>query len=98
VSGADPMAATDTERRAQELERLRARVAQLERELVEQAERTARVVAAAQERTYWLERWHLDLDRLMRRRAVRVPLDTTFRILRKLRHALQRTRRRLARR
>jgi hypothetical protein len=52
-----------------EIERLRARVAALERELVEQAERTARVVAEAQERTYWLDRWHLDLNALMRRRG-----------------------------
>ena len=89
------MAAAGAVEQAEELERLRARVAELERELVEQAERTGRIVAAAQERAYWLERWHLDLDRLMRRRAIAVPLDTSFRVLRKLRHALQRVRRRL---
>lgn len=57
---------TDT-RQQQEIERLRARVAQLEAELVEQAERTNRIVAAAQERAYWLDRWHLDLNALMRK-------------------------------
>jgi hypothetical protein len=57
---------TDTDRQA-EIERLRARVAELERELVEHAERTGRIVAAAQERTYWLDRWHLDLNALMRK-------------------------------
>jgi len=89
------MAATDTDQQA-ELARLRARVAELERELVEQAERTARVVADAQRRTYWLDRWHLDLDALMRRRAIGVPLDTTLRALRKLRRGVQKARRRLS--
>jgi len=89
------MAATGTERDA-ELERLRTRVAELEAELVEQAARTERIVAAAQQRTYWLDRWHLDLDALMRRRAVGAPLDTAFRALRKLRHGVQRARRRLS--
>jgi len=89
------MAATGTERDA-ELERLRTRVAELEAELVEQAARTERIVAAAQARTYWLDRWHLDLDALMRRRAVGAPLDTAFRALRKLRHSAQRARRRLS--
>jgi len=86
--------ASDTDRRA-ELERLRARVAELEHELLVQAERTGRVVAEAQRRTYWLDRWHIDLDALMRRRLLAVPLDVGFRAARKLRHALQRARRRL---
>jgi hypothetical protein len=89
------VAATDTDQQA-ELQRLRARVAALERELVEQAQRTERVVAAAQERTYWLDRWHLDLNALMRRRAVGVPLDTTLRALRKLRRGVQKVHRRLS--
>lgn len=88
------MAATDTERDA-ELERLRARVAELEAELVEQAARTERIVAAAQQRTYWLDRWHVDLNALMRRRAVGAPLDVMFRALRKLRRGAQKLRRRL---
>lgn len=87
-------ATTDTERDA-ELERLRARVAQLEAELAEQAARTERIVAAAQQRTYWLDRWHVDLNALMRRRAVGAPLDVTFRALRKLRRGVQKLRRRL---
>lgn len=89
------MAATGIERDA-ELERLRARVAELERELVEQAERASRIVAEAQQRTYWLDRWHLDLNALMRRRAIGAPLDATFRALRKLRHGLQKLRRLLS--
>lgn len=58
---------TDTAQQQREIERLRARVAQLEVELVEQAERTNRIVAEAQERAYWLDRWHLDLNALMRK-------------------------------
>ena len=87
---------TDSETQT-ELHQLRARVAQLERELVEQAERTERIVAAAQRRTYLLDRWHLDLDALMRRRMLALPLDTGFRGARKLRHLLQRVQRRLGR-
>lgn len=60
------MSATETDPRT-EIDRLRARVAALEAELIEQAARTERVVAAAQERTYWLDRWHLDLNALMRK-------------------------------
>ena len=53
-----------------EVERLRARVAELERELAEQAARTNALLAAAQERTYWLDRLGLDLDAVMRRPVV----------------------------
>ena len=48
-----------------EIERLRAQVAELERQLGEQAARANAAVAAAQERAYWLDRWHLDLNALM---------------------------------
>jgi hypothetical protein len=60
------MTATETDQQ-QEIERLRARVAALEAELVEQAERAERAVAAAQARAYWLDRWHVDLNALMRK-------------------------------
>lgn len=60
------MGVTETDQQT-EIERLRARVAALEAELAEQAARTERIVAAAQERTYWLDRWHLDLNALMRK-------------------------------
>jgi len=62
------MTMTETEIEQQrEIERLQARIAQLERELVEQAERSNRIVAEAQERLYWLDRWHVDLNELMRK-------------------------------
>jgi hypothetical protein len=57
--------------RQQEIDALHARIAALERELTEQTARANAAVAAAQERTYWLDRWHLDLDALMARPWVR---------------------------
>jgi septal ring factor EnvC (AmiA/AmiB activator) len=50
-----------------ENERLRAQVAELEAELVEVQARTNAAVAEWQERAYWLDRWHVDLNALMRR-------------------------------
>jgi hypothetical protein len=64
------MSAADTSNDQQpqaEVERLRARVASLEAELVETLARTNTIVAQTQERVYWLDRWHLDLNSLMRR-------------------------------
>ncbi len=52
-----------------EVAELRARVAQLERELADQAARANAAVAAAEDRAYWLDRWHVDLNALMRRRG-----------------------------
>jgi hypothetical protein len=55
--------------RDDELEALRQRVADLERELSERTERANAVIAAAQDRSYWLDRWGIDLNALMRRRG-----------------------------
>ena len=52
-----------------ELEALRDRVEVLERGRFEQAARTNAAVAAAQDRSYWLDRWGIDLNALMRRRG-----------------------------
>jgi hypothetical protein len=54
---------------ASENARLRTRVAELEAELVEVQARTNAAVAHWEERAYWLDRWHLDLNALMRRRG-----------------------------
>jgi len=54
----------------EELEALRARVAALERENGEIAARANAAVAAAQDKAYWLDRWELDLNALMRWRGV----------------------------
>jgi hypothetical protein len=50
-------------------EELRERVARLEEELAERAARANAALAEAQDRTYWLERLHLDMNALMRRPA-----------------------------
>ena len=50
------------EQLAAEVERLRARVAELEAELIETHAWANRVVGAAQAQTYWLDRWQLDLN------------------------------------
>ena len=50
-----------------EFERLRERVAQLEAELVEVQASTNAAVAEWQERAYWLDRLHIDLNRAMQR-------------------------------
>ncbi len=64
------MSATDTKSHEAKLEAenewLRDRVASLEAELVEVQSRANASVAHWQDRAYWLERWHLDLNRLMR--------------------------------
>jgi hypothetical protein len=51
----------------EEVERLRARLAALESELVEIQGRANETVGYWQERAYWLDRWHLDLNAVMRR-------------------------------
>jgi hypothetical protein len=48
---------------------LQARVEQLERENAELAARANAAIAAAQDRAYWLDRWGVDLNALMRRRG-----------------------------
>lgn len=73
-----------------EVEALRARVAQLETELADQAARTNAAVAAAQARAYWLDRWHLDLNALMEKPGAeefRVLLRTVRAVVRKTRAA-----------
>jgi nicotinamide riboside kinase len=51
----------------EELARLRARVADLEAELLETQAWANEAVGAAQAQTYWLDRWQLDLNELMTR-------------------------------
>ena len=50
-----------------ELEQLRTRVAALEAELVEVQARADAAVAEWQDRAYWLDRLHIDLNAVMRR-------------------------------
>lgn len=91
------MSTTDTTHdQPTEIERLRARVAELEAELVEQAARTERIVARAQERTYWLDRWHVDLNALMAKPGA-AELRALVRALRWVVRKLKGAKRRLAR-
>jgi hypothetical protein len=50
-----------------EIDRLRARVQALESELVDVQARANAAVAEWQERAYWLDRLHIDLNAVMRR-------------------------------
>jgi hypothetical protein len=77
-----------------ELEALRARVAALERELVEQVAKANAATAAAQERLYWLDRWQLDLNALMERRGA-AEARGLVRLLRRPVRALRQLKRRL---
>jgi hypothetical protein len=77
-----------------ENERLRTRVAALEAELVETQARTNEIVAQTQERVYWLDRWHLDLNALMRRRGA-AELRGALRAIRAASRILTRAKRRL---
>ena len=54
-----------------EIERLRGRIAALESELLEVQARANAAVGEAQEKAYWLERWHVDLNALMRKPGAR---------------------------
>ena len=56
--------------------------------------RTNVVVAQAQERVYWLDRWHLDLNALMRRPGA-AELRGALRAGRAVSRALRRAKRRL---
>lgn len=76
-----------------EIDRLRARVAALECELVELQAWANEAVGEAQARTYWLDRWHLDLNELMRHRGAD-QLRTAARGVRGVARALRRLRRR----
>jgi hypothetical protein len=52
-----------------ELDALRARVVALEEQSTHQAAKANAAVAAAQDRSYWLDRWNVDLNAVMRRRG-----------------------------
>jgi hypothetical protein len=77
-----------------EIERLRTRVAGLETELVEVQARANTAVAEWQDRAYWLDRLHIDLNAIMRRpganqaRIVLKAIRTAFWTLRRARRRL----------
>lgn len=73
---------------------LRERIATLEQELVDVQARTNAVVAQWQERAYWLDRWHVDLNALMERpgasefRAGLRAMRAVFRLFRRVKRRL----------
>jgi hypothetical protein len=77
-----------------ENEQLRERIAALESELVAVQSRANAAVAASQERAYWLDRLHIDLNSLMRKRGAN-QLRVTLKGVRAALWALQRLWRRL---
>lgn len=84
----------DTDTRDAEIVALRARVADLEEQLAEQARRSNALVAQSQQKLYWLERWQVDLDSLMARPGA-VPALEALRSLRGVTRTLRVTLRRL---
>lgn len=79
------------------MQALRARVAALEAELATQAARANTAIAAAQDRTAWLDRLDLDLDRTLSRRPIRVAVLGSLGVVRRLRFLRGRVKRRLGR-
>jgi hypothetical protein len=73
-----------------ELAALRLRVAALEAELAETQRLANAAIAAAQDRAYWLDRWHVDLNAVMARpgagelRALLRGVRSVFRRLRRV--------------
>jgi len=77
-----------------EIELLRERLAALEGELLETQTRANAAVAKWQERAYWLERWHLDLNALMRKPGA-AEFRAAVRAVRTVVWAAKKTKRRL---
>jgi hypothetical protein len=73
---------------------LRARVAELEAQLERHAQQTAALVAECQEKLYWLERWHIDLDRVMRKPGA-IPLLNALRSSRQVVWKVRKAKRKL---
>jgi hypothetical protein len=77
-----------------EIERLRTRLDGLETELVEVQARANKAVAEWQDRAYWLDRLHIDLNAIMRRpganqvRIVLKAIRTAFWMLRRAKRRL----------
>jgi hypothetical protein len=84
----------DVDDQTAEITALRARVAELEEQLARKDAETAQLVATAQEKLYWLERWHVDLDRVMRKPGA-IPLLDALRSARRVTWEARKLKRRL---
>jgi septal ring factor EnvC (AmiA/AmiB activator) len=77
-----------------EIEHLRTRLDSLEAELVEVQRRANKAVAEWEDRAYWLDRLHIDLNAIMRRpgadqvRIILKAVRTSFWMLRRARRRL----------
>jgi predicted nucleic acid-binding Zn-ribbon protein len=97
TEGASAPVTSREEQLENEVQQLRARLGALESELLETQAQANAAVAEWQERAYWLDRWHLDLNALMRRqgaaelRAAIRAVRPLFRWLRQARRQLQRS-------
>jgi hypothetical protein len=83
---------TEVNAERDEIEGLRAQVAALEAQLVETEAWANRAVAEAQEKTYWLDRWHVDLNKLMRRESadrLRAAARAVRAVVRRVRHLMR---------
>lgn len=69
----------DLQPRSDELELLQARVGALEAELLELEASANRAFAEAQEKTYWLDRWRIDINVIMERGATQRVLSAAER-------------------
>jgi cyclopropane fatty-acyl-phospholipid synthase-like methyltransferase len=81
-----------------EADELRARIDRLEREQHEQIARANAALAAAQDKSYWLDRWRVDLNALMRKKGaseLRATVRGVRSVYRALYDARWRTRHRL---
>jgi hypothetical protein len=67
----EPSAGTSPPSRDDEVDELRARIAQLEGELAQRTARANAAVAAAEDRSYWLDRMRIDMNTVMRNPAAR---------------------------
>jgi len=79
-----------------EIDRLRAQVSALQSQLADLEAWAARAVAEAQQKTYWLDRWHVDLNAIMRHRSAD-HVRAAARRVRSVYRAVLRYRRRYAR-
>jgi hypothetical protein len=70
---------------------LRARLRDLDAERAEELARASSAIAELERRTYWLDRWELDLDQLARTPAGRL-IDRAFAARRRLRWIRERRR------
>jgi hypothetical protein len=93
AAGPEPDEASRLERENRtlraELGDTRKALAEAEQHLLELRDRRSTEMARLERQAYWLERWELDLDRLMRRRPVRLAVKAVGLAIRALRRIVR---------